>query len=299
MRANETGIARGRNEITGPGKIINRSSAAIHKPIELYLDLLKRTLTRVAFLGEEVQDITPKDPMDRLIQRIALRRGYRVVRPAWSSERMDGEDWPRTAETMIGLRRLDNIQRCVEQVLADGVPGDLMETGVWRGGAVIFMRAVLAAYGVTDRYVWAADSFQGFPAPNGEKYPADRGFDLHQYPILSVGLGEVKANFARYGLLDDQVRFLAGWFADTLSAAPIDRLAVLRLDGDYYESTSQALISLEPKVVPGGFVIIDDHAVQACADAVRDYRAQKGITDAIQEIDWTGIYWRKGGATTI
>ena len=135
--------------------------------------------------------------------------------------------------------------------LTDGVPGDLIETGVWRGGATILMRAILKARGVTDRVVWVADSFAGLPAPNAARYPLDAGINLHRFPQLAVTLERVQDNFRRYGLLDDQVRFLKGWFRDTLPAAPIERLAVLRLDGDLYESTIQALESLYDKLSAG------------------------------------------------
>jgi len=74
-----------------------------------------------------------------------------------------GHIWPSRAHTMIGIPRLDNLQQCVEDVIAHRVAGDLIETGVWRGGAAIFMRALLKAYGVTDRTVWVADSFEGLP----------------------------------------------------------------------------------------------------------------------------------------
>ena len=155
----------------------------------------------------------------------------------------EGRDWPARAHTMIGLKRLANLRMCVEQVLTDGVPGDLIETGVWRGGATILMRAILKARGVTDRVVWVADSFAGLPAPNAGQFPLDEGINLHRFPQLAVSLERVQDNFRRYGLLDGQVRFLKGWFRDTLPAAPIERLAVLRLDGDLYESTIQALES--------------------------------------------------------
>ena len=77
--------------------------------------------------------------------------------------RVEGRDWPARAHTMIGLKRLANVRECVERVLADNVPGDLIETGVWRGGTTIFMRAILKVHGVTDRLVWVADSFAGLP----------------------------------------------------------------------------------------------------------------------------------------
>ncbi|HWY90136.1 MAG TPA: TylF/MycF/NovP-related O-methyltransferase [Solirubrobacteraceae bacterium] len=212
-------------------------------------------------------------------------------------DRAEGRDWPQNGETMIGDARLDNIQWCVTSVLEDDVPGDLIEAGVWRGGAAILMRAVLAANGVSDRDVWLADSFQGLPAPNLDKYPSDEGLDLSGIPALAVGVEQVKANFARYDLLDEQVRFLVGWFKDTLPTVPVAQLALVRLDGDLYESTIDAITALYPKLSVGGYLIVDDYNApgwdRACGQAIRDYREQHDITEPIQEIDWTGVYWRR------
>src|SRR5262249_48778679 len=143
--------------------------------------------------------------------------------------------------------------------LRRGVPGDFIETGVWRGGACIFARAVLRAYGDPERKVWVADSFEGLPKPDAAKYPADRGSRLYRQAHLAVSLEEVTANFARYNMLDDRVVFLRGWFRDTLPTAPIEKLAVLRLDGDLYESTMEALSHLYDRVSVGGYVIVDDY----------------------------------------
>jgi len=116
----------------------------------------------------------------------------------------------------------------------------------------------------------------------------------HAAPVLAVSEAEVRANFERYGLLDDQVRFLPGWFKDTLPDAPIDRLAVLRLDGDLYESTIQPLDALYPRLSPGGFCIIDDYfGIKACRQAVTDYRAKHGVSAEIVHIGGTGALWRK------
>ncbi len=156
------------------------------------------------------------------------------------------------------------------------------------------MRAILAANGDTERTVWVADSFEGLPPPNPEEYPADAGLNFHEVDELAVSREEVERNFERFGLLDDQVRFLKGWFKDTLPGAPIEQLAVLRLDADLYESTMDALVPLYPKVASGGYVIIDDYKViAACKKAVDDYRAQHGITERIVDIDWNGAYWKK------
>jgi O-methyltransferase len=208
--------------------------------------------------------------------------------------RNQGMDWPVHAHTMIGFRRLRHLRECVEQVLRDGVPGDLIEAGVWRGGASIMMRAVLAAHGVRDRLVWLADSFRGLPPPNPQRYPHDEGMHFEGFSDLAVSLDVVKANFERYGLLDDRVRFAEGLFAQTLAGIQSDRFAVIRLDGDLYESTLDSLNALYPRLAAGGFAVIDDYgAYPACRAAVDDYRERHGIVESIQEIDWAGAFWRK------
>jgi O-methyltransferase len=194
---------------------------------------------------------------------------------------------------MIGLKRLDNLHACIEAVIRGQIQGDLIETGVWRGGACIFMRAALNVYGDQNRKIWVADSFEGLPRPDG-RYQQDEG-DLHwTHSELVVSLDQVKANFSRYGLLDDRVCFLKGWFKDTLPRAPIERLAILRLDGDMYSSTMDALVNLYPKLSCGGFAIIDDfYAVETCRKAVNDFRESNNIHEAILPIDPSAVYWRK------
>jgi len=245
----------------------------------LYLDLLEQTLT-----GAILEDVgfTPGNPPP-------------PVPPVYDQQsRLFGRDWPSHAHTMIGLTRLRHLRNLIMQVLAENISGDFIETGVWRGGACIYMRAVLAVYGVTNRRVWVADSFEGLPAPNSELYPADTGSALHQIRYLAVSFEEVRKNFARYNMLDDQVMFLRGWFNDTLPKAPIQKLAILRLDGDLYESTIQALQSLYPKLTPGGFIIIDDyHDLPGCRKAVEDFRAHNAITDVLEDIDGQASFWRK------
>ncbi|HEX6311454.1 MAG TPA: TylF/MycF/NovP-related O-methyltransferase [Acidimicrobiia bacterium] len=271
-----------------------------------------------AVAGRTVRRV-PGLPGSGALTRLLARRGFAVIPdthatrarlgpPARSShrrlrghrrrlartEREFGLDWPAHAETMIGLRRLDDVEACVVDVLRRDVPGDLLEAGVWRGGTTIFMRAVLAAYDDDRRRVWVADSFQGLPAPDPDAFPADAGLDYTGHAELSVGVQQVRANFARYGLLDDRVEFLPGWFKDTLPNAPIERLAVLRLDGDLYESTMDALEALYPKLSVGGYCIVDDYgALEACRRAVDDYRAAHGITEEIEPVDWTAVSWRR------
>ncbi len=271
-----------------------RSTAPRGSLAEAYLTLCKEHLTRGAYVALDLPSGDRRRPLLSSAQKLLGRYGLSLVRAVDSRSRAEGLESSSEAETMIGLKRLDNLQDCVTSVLRDEIPGDIAETGVWRGGASIFMRAILLAYGDVTRTVWVADSFEGLPKPNPDRYPADRGDRLWTKTALVVSLEEVKANFARYGLLDDQVRFIRGWFSDTLPKAPIEQLAVLRLDGDMYESTKVALDSLYPKLSPGGYVIIDDYgAIPACRRAVSDFRLENGVEEEIHEIDWTGVYWRR------
>lgn len=209
-------------------------------------------------------------------------------------QKFNGTVWPKNGYTMIGYKRLSNLEFCVRETIRKNIPGDLIETGVWRGGACIFMRALLKMLAISDKTVWVADSFEGLPPPDSKNYPGDEGDKLHTCLELAVTMEEVSNNFAKYGLLDDQVKFLKGWFKDTLPEAPIQKLSVLRLDGDMYESTMDALFYLYPKLSVGGYCIIDDWgAVPACKKAVEDYRNIFAIQEHIRVIDWTGICWKK------
>jgi len=275
------------------------------QPIRLYLDLLKKALAYTLWpepphpVDEYIQFRLPlKQKIVAWLYRLlsALDRDIRVVRDikVAPEARAEGRFWPAYADTMIGLKRLDNLQACVETVIKEKIEGDLIETGVWRGGACIFMRGILAAYGVTDRTVFVADSFQGLPEPDSAEHPLDKEDNLHSVEYLKVSKAAVMNNFRRYGLLDDQVAFIAGWFKDTLNDPRLKKLALIRLDGDMYGSTIEALDALYPKLSRGGFCIIDDYgALEPCRRAVDDYRSARGITAELIKIDWTGCYWRK------
>jgi len=258
----------------------------------LYLDLLKRGLLNSLY--PEFSMVSSVRWKRRLLLRAAHKLGYEVVKRVDPRLRTLGKDWPLTAHTMIGRKRLDNIQFCVEEILRNHIPGDLMETGVWRGGACIFMRGILKAYGVNDKKVWVADSFEGLPAPT---HKIDDGLSStyeRDNVMLAVSLEQVQENFKRYGLLDDQVRFLKGWFKDTLPTAPISSLALLRLDGDLYESTLDSLTAAYPKISVGGYLIVDDYsAIPACQHAVDEYRSMHKILDPITRIDDAGIFWQR------
>jgi hypothetical protein len=264
---------------------------------ERYLDLLAKALTRFDGVDDFVE-VNPNSTLKKAVSSALLRsKNLTLTRkvPFDAEKRRLGRDWPAKADTMIGLERLGNIKFAVKSVISEQIPGDLVETGVWRGGGSIFMRAALEAYGDTTRKVWCADSFEGLPPPDLDRYPQDLGMTWHTESELAVSLEAVRANFAKYGYLDDRVMFLKGWFKDTLPIAPIEKVSILRLDGDLYASTMDALNALYDKVAPGGFVIVDDYGIpeDTCRRAIIDFRDGRGIKSSIIDVDGWGVYWRK------
>lgn len=272
---------------------------------DLYLDLMKKCLLATIYDENRWYVLGSLDAKPASIKGWMK---YAAVKLAWSKRILlvstKPSGWGMFGYTMVGQARLDNIQLLTEDVIHNNIPGDLIETGCWRGGATIFMRAVLKANGITDRIVWVADSFEGLPSvkQSEAKYKDDSTVDIdamnHGGPMqlgLAVPLRRVKDAFAKFDLLDEQVRFLKGWFKDTLPGAPIKQLSILRLDGDMYESTMDALNALYDKVSVGGYVIVDDYNCWPhCQQAVDEFRSTRGITDPIISIDVHAVYWKVG-----
>lgn len=249
----------------------------------LYLELLKRSLGDFLY-DQDAQQSWPA------FKSVDLQTGQKHEISDYASLKAEGLIGSKVAHTLIGRKRMDHLQQCIETLLAEQVPGDLIETGVLRGGACMLMRAVLKAHG-SERTVWVADSFAGFPP---EQLRARGIADPTAYNQLAASLESVQENFRRYDLLDEQVKFLAGWFSETLPTAPIQQLALLRLDSDFYESTLEVLNCLYPKLSPGGYVIIDDYyAFADCRRAVREYRQQQGIQTPLERVDTVCVAWRK------
>ena len=271
---------------------------------QLYLELLKRSLLGELYWENEVRLLYLRDCVtgrdayspDTLLRIDDRRREFcERYRELNRTGRLVDDLLENLGyrHTMIGRARLENVAACLESIRRQGVPGDLIECGVWRGGTTVFMRGFLKAFGMADRTVWVADSFAGLPPPS---LPQDKGNDLSaaNYPQLAISLRTVQDVFMRHGLLDSQVRFLPGWFRNTLPCAPIERLALLRVDGDLYESTWDALSALYPRLSAGGFAIVDDyHCIPACRQAVDEYRQREGIAEPVEAIDWTGVFWQK------
>lgn len=265
---------------------------------ELYIDLMKKTLTNTIHTEnyQYTKLATSKHPIIiffKTLNRILNIKNFEIRKRVDFEMVRLGRIWPDNAETMVGMERLNNIEYCVREIVKDNIEGDFVETGVWRGGVVIFLNALMKALDIKDKVIWAADSFEGIPKPSG-KYEADLGDEHYKLPEIAVSLESVKQNFENYNLLNDNVKFLKGWFKDTLPAAPIEKISLLRLDGDLYESTMDSLNNLYHKLSPGGFLIIDDYfGVPTCKKAIDDFRKEHNITEEIYTIDWTGAYWRK------
>lgn len=174
--------------------------------------------------------------------------------------------------------QLELIEEQFQRIVSDGVQGDLIEAGVWRGGAIILMAALLRAYGVTDRTVIAADSFSGIP--QSTRFAHDQVNKWRDR--WEAGFDDVEQAIARFGLRDDRVELLRGLFADTLPTLCDRRLSMIRLDADSFDSTDTALTHLYPRLSRGGVTIIDDWHLIGCRIAVDDFRRRHKLAGELQ-----------------
>lgn len=270
----------------------------------LYLESLKKFLTRYGFepqgtwapLGYLANSLGPKHAVRKMIhsaEAFLLPGGVRLAR--WSrfdpAKRKDGLDWPIHAETMVGLERLNQLHQALDTIEEEKIPGNILEAGVWRGGAMIFVAQYLNVWQLSGRKVFACDSFQGLPRAQKE-FPVDEGDTWHSYDYLSVSLEQVQENFASYMVPMDNVVFVKGFFSESLENLDCGPLAILRMDGDMYSSTTQTLHQLFDKVSEGGFVIIDDWQLEGARKAVRDFLEARSLDPHIHEIKGAGAYFR-------
>ena len=169
----------------------------------------------------------------------------------------------------------------MKQVIIDDVPGDLIETGVWRGGVAIFMRAILEAYDDRDRIVFAADSFEGLPPPDVAAFPADAGSRLHTADVLAVSRQRSRAQLRalrtarRSGAVPRRLvpRHASDGSRSHVGGRAARRRHVRVDDGRAHEPLSRAR--------GRRFLIVDDYEFEPCQQAVEDYRNANGITDPI------------------
>ena len=227
----------------------------------------------------------------------------------------DGTIWPSMGITMAGVKRMQNIHYLLRRIAAAETKGSYVECGVWRGGMSIFAKAALEAYSM-QRAVYLCDSFQGLPSPRQGSLRADEvSYTSKEWnATLAQRVEHVAGNFRAYGVPLTGVNFVPGYFVKSLPGlrtqlqARGERLSVLRLDGDIYDSTIDILYNLYDLVEVGGFVVIDDfgwtHGTTASSwpakfgakDAILDFRALHGIEDALhvfRDIDGNGAWFSK------
>jgi len=263
-----------------------------------HLELLKRFIIRYnfdenAYSFKEINEYSGRARILRLFAYLLPGKwtiAQRLAAPSLE-QRAKGQDWPLTAESMIGLERMNQFHEALDVIRLEKIEGDIVETGIWRGGAVIFAASYLKVYGIDSKKVYGCDSFEGLPKPD-PNYPIDAGDTHHTINILAVSLSEVRSNLEKYGIDLNDVKLVKGWFKDTLPSLEVDTISILRLDGDMYSSTIQALNALYHKVSIGGFVIIDDWCLEGARKAFDDFFGLK-TRPAVIDIDGTGAYFRK------
>ncbi len=184
--------------------------------------------------------------------------------------------------SMLTPECVDNIFELIEK--SKDIPGGFLETGIWRGGACIMARAALSP----DKTVYCADSFQGLPPMTHEKDIID--YTTPNWDYLKIPLEEVKNNFKKFDMTEG-VEFIEGWFKDSLKGWD-KPLSILRLDGDMYSSTMDALDNCYFSVSKGGYVIVDDYFIPECAMAIKDFMEKHGIDKELIRINYYAVYWQ-------
>ncbi len=201
---------------------------------------------------------------------------YRTVRP----------------HTMCGAARLRGLYRAVQHVVAHGIPGCLVECGAARGGSAGLMGLTLQRLGAS-RPLWVFDTFAGLPAPT--EADGDPAVTEPWTGGCAGSLGEVEALFERLGIRA-QAHLVKGLFQDTLPAADVGPIALLHIDGDWYESVRTCLEHLYDRVSPGGIIQLDDYGHWPGArKAVDEFRERRGITASLRWLDYTGRQFVKPG----
>jgi O-methyltransferase len=184
-------------------------------------------------------------------------------------------------------------------IIKVGVPGDLVECGVWRGGASFLMARVLKSSGTLDRKVWLFDSFEGLPPPesiDGGKalsWAADTGSRFY-YDNCRATIDEVQQTANQLGLAP-YTKLVKGWFDETLPANRdlVGPVAILLIDSDWHTSVKCCLDNLYDYVVPGGYVVVDDYYTwSGCAIAVHEFLGERRLAHGLRSADGFA-YFRK------
>eukprot|EP00560_Eucampia_antarctica_P000568 CAMPEP_0197836816 /NCGR_PEP_ID=MMETSP1437-20131217/30079_1 /TAXON_ID=49252 ORGANISM="Eucampia antarctica, Strain CCMP1452" /NCGR_SAMPLE_ID=MMETSP1437 /ASSEMBLY_ACC=CAM_ASM_001096 /LENGTH=326 /DNA_ID=CAMNT_0043443291 /DNA_START=411 /DNA_END=1391 /DNA_ORIENTATION=+ len=259
---------------------LDQNRTVIDRAQEMYLEMIKGLVSGTSFNDAE-KSVSPGST-------------FKTFRPFNLEVRQGGMDWTYLGDTMTGWKRLDNIRKLLKSVVEDTIPGDYIETGVWRGGASVYARAVLDVLGQTDRLSYVCDSFAGLPPGDRSLDRNDKNWDsMHWY--LAVSDDVVARNFQKFGFLNSNVIFAKGFFNETMPhlKKKSNHFSVMRLDGDMYESTVDVLYNLYDKLSIGGYVIMDDWSWFPSRTACEDFFKVHGIEPEIIQIDKLSAYWKK------
>ncbi len=241
-----------------------------------------------------------------LVHRLVPRRVNDWVRQAVEHVTYPADFSPEDVElcesvsdhTMTSPERVLALRDAVRHVVARRIPGDFVECGVWRGGSMMVVARTLLGLGER-RELHLFDTFEGMSAPTAEDVALDarRAKDLLEASARKPGRGvwciageeDVRANVEGTGYPRALVRLVRGKVEDTLPAAAPGRIALLRLDTDWYESTRHELEHLYPRLSPGGVLLIDDYGYwKGARKAVDEYFASLGEPLLLHRIDITG-----------
>lgn len=245
---------------------------------------------------------------EQVVDSVARRMGLQVSRIGSAEQRLPVEATRADADlidslrpyTMTSAERLWSLLNAVRYVIDEGLPGDLAECGVWRGGSVMAMARALLDLGVTDRRIWLYDTFAGMTDPTEADVEAGTGVTAAQMlATTDAGDGnnvwciadrnDVEANVRSTGYPTGMFRFVEGDVAVTLRESVPDSIALLRLDTDWYESTRIGLEVLYPRLAVGGVCILDDYGHwQGARTAVDEYFADAGHRPYMHPIDYSG-----------
>jgi len=202
-------------------------------------------------------------------------------------------------QTMTSAARIAALVDAVTYVVDEEIEGDLVECGVWKGGSMMAAAMTLSRLGVADRDLYLFDTFAGMPEPTEEDVssPYD-GYSLHKRWSLhdksdtewvGVPVETVRANVESTGYPAERIKTLVGMVEDTIPSEAPARIALLRLDTDWYASTKHELVELFPRLAVGGILIVDDYGhYEGARKAVDEYFAETGQRVLLNRIDYTG-----------
>jgi O-methyltransferase len=195
---------------------------------------------------------------------------------------------------MVGLARLKNLVRLAELIDLENIAGDIVECGTWNGGSGALL-AQVGARSPHERMTWLFDSFEGLPAPSEKD-----GKAAVPYRGKCRGATDsVREVLGKLAVPETRARIVPGWFQDTLAQAPIQRIALLHIDADWYESVRFVLDTLYPRVTPGGYVVLDDYGYwQGCRTAWEEFQATLPAAPALVSVDGIGCFLRKPALPT-